>query len=176
MQKSYRKFSPTKSRKGIVFIDDLNMPQKDKFGAQSPIELLRQFMDYGGWYDLASETKDFIKIVDVSFIASMGSILSGRTVTQRYLRHFVCLYNENYSHQTLTKIFSFVMDWYFLKNKNPTITSKVVNLKDSIIKSSIQVFLNSSNIFKATPAKCHYSFNLRDLSKVFQGITRASPR
>ena len=129
MQKSYRKFSPTKSRKGIVFIDDLNMPQKDKFGAQSPIELLRQFMDYGGWYDLASETKDFIKIVDVSFIASMGSILSGRTVTQRYLRHYI-LENENYSQQTWT----FVKEWYLLKNKNPRITSKNINLTESIVK------------------------------------------
>ena len=49
LQKSYRKFSPSGSRKGIIFIDDLNMPQKEKFGAQPPIELLRQWMDYNGW-------------------------------------------------------------------------------------------------------------------------------
>ena len=174
MQKSYRKFSPTKSRKGVIFIDDLNMPQKEKFGAQPPIELLRQFMDYGGWYDLASENKDFIKVVDVSFIASMGSIASGRTVSQRYLRHYICLYNDNYSTHTLNKIFSFVMEWYYLKNKNPSISSKAIALKDSIINSSIQLFSSVSLTFKATPAKCHYSFNLRDMSRVFQGITDAS--
>ena len=150
------------------------MPQKEKFGAQPPIELLRQFMDYGGWYDLASENKDFVKVVDVSFIASMGSIASGRTVSPRYSRHFICLYNDNYTTHTLNKIFSFVMEWYFLKNKNPAIIQKVVQLKDSIINSSIQIFSSVSSIFKATPAKCHYSFNLRDMSRVFQGITRAS--
>ena len=69
LQKTFRKFSPNGGRKGVIFVDDLNMPQKEKYGAQPPIELLRQWMDYGGWYDLMSDNKDFINVVDVSFLA-----------------------------------------------------------------------------------------------------------
>lgn len=174
LQKSYRKFSPSGSRKGIIFIDDLNMPQKEKFGAQPPIELLRQWMDYNGWYDLNADTKDFINIIDVNFISAMGSVSSGRTVSHRYLRHYIILFSENYSNVTLNKIFSNVIDWFFLKNKSPSFNEKITSLKDNLINSTIQMYLNCSNQFKATPAKIHYTFNLRDVSRVFQGIAKTS--
>ena len=34
-----------------MFVDDLNMPKLDRYGSQPPIELLRQYQDFGGFYD-----------------------------------------------------------------------------------------------------------------------------
>lgn len=39
------------NKRVIIFVDDLNMPKLDRYGSQPPIELLRQYQDFGGLYD-----------------------------------------------------------------------------------------------------------------------------
>lgn len=174
LSKSYRRFSPSKSRKGVLFIDDLNMPEREKFGAQPPIELLRQWLDYEGWYDLISDNKDFIKISDISLVSAMGSISSGRTVSSRFLRHSIIQFCDSYQYLTMYKIFDSFMTWFFLKN--PNMETRILNMKEGLIEATIKLYLSCNTMFKATPAKTHYLFNLRDVSRVFQGISKASYR
>lgn len=53
------------------------MPKKEYYGAQPPIEYLRQYLDYQSWYvwDL---NKEYIKVEDLILFGAMGKPGGGR--------------------------------------------------------------------------------------------------
>lgn len=49
-------------KRQIFFIDDFNMPALEVYGAQPPIELIRQWMDFGGIKTLCRSIKKVYEI------------------------------------------------------------------------------------------------------------------
>lgn len=46
----------------------------------------------------------------------------------------------------------------------------------ALVTSTVEIYKTIAAELLPTPSKSHYTFNLRDLSKVFQGILNADPR
>lgn len=102
--------------------------------------------------------------------------VGGRNVvTMRYLRHYNLIYVEPFDNESLNKIFGCVLEWYF--NSLPqSLPKAITGLKDNIVSSTLELYnkVQTSKELLPTPAKSHYIYNLRDLSKVFQGISKTT--
>ncbi|XP_044079595.1 dynein axonemal heavy chain 1 isoform X1 [Siniperca chuatsi] len=160
-------FGPPIGKYFIFFIDDLNMPMLETYGAQPPIELLRQWMDHGGWYD-RKQIGTFKQVVDINFACAMGPPGGGRNpITQRFTRHFNFLSFTEMEDASKKKIFSTILGSWM----GPV--PAIQQLNESLVDATLRVYSTISSQLLPTPAKSHYTFNLRDLSKVFQGILMA---
>lgn len=158
-------YGPPLGKKFVIFVDDLNMPSKEEYGAQPPIELLRQWQDHRGWYD-RKNIGAFRKLVDVTFVGAMGPPGGGRNpITQRLTRHFNFLAFTELSDNSKSNIFQPMMQAYFAQTEELPST-----LSGQIVSTTIAVYNTIITELLPTPAKVHYTFNLRDLAKVFQGM------
>jgi dynein heavy chain len=77
-------FGPPGGKHLIAFIDDLNMPQKSKFGFIPPLELLKLWVDYGFWYD--RQRCEAKQIKDMQLMAAMAPPGGGRNAFSQRLQ------------------------------------------------------------------------------------------
>ncbi|XP_034961986.1 dynein axonemal heavy chain 1 isoform X2 [Zootoca vivipara] len=175
-------FGPPLGRYFIFFIDDLNMPALETYGAQPPIELLRQWMDHNGWYD-RKQIGTFKKLVDINFVGAMGPPGGGRNaISPRLTRHFNYLSFTELEDSSKKKIFSTILDSWMAGRLGEVCyrepvpgCPQVQDLSEPLVDATIRVYSTITSQLLPTPAKSHYTFNLRDLSKVFQGMLMAEP-
>ncbi|XP_038950112.1 dynein axonemal heavy chain 1 isoform X1 [Rattus norvegicus] len=175
-------FGPPLGRNFIFFIDDLNMPALETYGAQPPIELLRQWMDHGGWYD-RKIIGAFKNLVDINFVCAMGPPGGGRNaITPRLTRHFNYLSFIEMDEVSKKRIFSIILGCWMdgllgeKSYREPVPGApNIVHMTEPLVNATISIYAIITSQLLPTPAKSHYTFNLRDLSKVFQGILMAEP-
>ncbi|XP_075982332.1 dynein axonemal heavy chain 1-like [Anticarsia gemmatalis] len=163
-------FGPPPTKRQVFFIDDLNMPALEVYGAQPPIELLRQFMDFSGWYDRLN-IGEFKTLIDVGIVAAMGPPGGGRNpVTMRLMRHFHYISFTEMEYSSKYGIFSVILGSW-----TRNIDKKITVREAPILTASLDIFNQLVEELLPTPTKSHYTFNLRDLSKVFQGVLMVDP-
>ena len=100
-----------KGKRMVLFIDDLNMPKLDTYGSQPPVELLRQFQDFRGFYD--REKLFWKEIHDVVICAACAPPGGGRNpVTPRLVRHFSMFSLPSPSEHSLKMIFEAIVQGF----------------------------------------------------------------
>ncbi|KAI8468854.1 MAG: dynein heavy chain 8 [Monoraphidium minutum] len=156
-------YGPPIGKRAVVFVDDLNMPSKEVFGAQPPLELLRQALDAGGWYGRDNVWR---AMADVQWAAAMGPPGGGRAaVSGRVLRHFSTLACTQASDDTLMRIFGSILSWHLSKRGFP---ESLAPLAGPLVAATRDVYAAAAAKLLPTPAKSHYVFNLRDMARVVQ--------
>ncbi|CDJ60958.1 hypothetical protein EMWEY_00008520 [Eimeria maxima] len=164
-----RVYGPPSGKILKVFLDDLNMPTVDIYGTQQPIALLKFVMERMFFYERG---KDLEKIIlkDVHFLGAMNPPGNGRnSVDPRAISQFFCFNIQSPSQESVKRILSTILDLKFgpdctaLKPVLTKLPAATLTLYESVVEKMMR-----------TPKKFHYIFNMRDLSRIYQGIWHAN--
>ena len=161
-------FVPIGNKKLVTFVDDLNMPSKDTYGSQPPLELLRQWMDYEFFYDRQRQVVKYIRGMQI--VGAMGPPGGGRThISERMQSKFNVINMTFPAESQIKRIFGSM-----ITQKLFDFEEELKPLGDIMTRATIEMYQQIIARYLPTPSRIHYLFNLRDIAKVFQGLLRAS--
>ncbi|KAK4884537.1 hypothetical protein RN001_000808 [Aquatica leii] len=170
-KKAGRLYAPPANKTMIYFIDDMNMPEVDKYFTVQPHTLLRQWMDYQHWYDRQKlSLKD---IHNIQFVSSMNPTAGSFTIDPRLQRHF-CVFAISFPTQDACyHIYSNIL-YQHLKIPQNKFHFSISSFSSNIVQAALTLHVKVAQTFLPTAIKFHYTFNLRDLSNIFQGMLFAT--
>ncbi|XP_058790035.1 dynein axonemal heavy chain 7-like [Phymastichus coffea] len=158
-------YGPSKNRHCINFIDDLNVILS-KRGMNSTLELIRQHIDYGFWYDLKGVNK--INILDTMFAGIFSTERDLTDVCSRFSRHFNIFAMYDQSKDNVFRIFSNTL---LIDLKKNSFTADVQSSVNSIVNASVEIYLATVQKLKPTPLRALYHFSLRDVRRIIKGCS-----
>lgn len=160
-------YGPPPGKSCILFIDDMNMPAKEIYGAQPPIELIRQYFDHKNWFDASDAS--VIQVSNILVLAACGLVGGSRQdVYPRFLCHFNIFSINNFSDETMQRIFTAVLLDGYKKAGHGT---DVITSCNQIVNATLETYKFACNHLRPTPTKSHYIFNLRDIARVVMGCS-----
>ena len=170
-KRSGRIYGPPGNRRHCYFVDDLNMPQVETYGTQTPIALLRQFVDYHSWFDRANLGLKR-EVQDLQLLAAMNPKAGSFNILERLQRHFLTLAVQMPSTSDLQGIYHSILEAHYMSG----FSNSIVRLAGPIVNATIELYQAVSSHFLPSAVKFHYNFNMRDMANIFQGLCLAQSR
>lgn len=164
-----KNFGPPNGKKMTIFFDDVSMPEVNTWGDQTTLELVRLVVEHGGFYFLDKDKRgDFKTCEDLQYLAAMQHPGGGKNdIPNRLKRNFFIFNLVLPSITSINDIYGQMLDGRFTSQDFDASTLDVVG---KLTNATIQLWKVMKTKMLPTPAKFHYVFNMRDLSRVFQGI------
>ncbi|KAJ3039942.1 Dynein heavy chain 10, axonemal [Rhizophlyctis rosea] len=163
-------YGPAGGKRLVVFIDDLNMPSKDTYGTQQPIAQLKLLIERGGWYDRGKEL-NWKNLKDVQFVGSMGTPGGGRNEIDTRFAALFAVFNITFpKEESLLRIYSSI-----LQGHTSIFSEEIQGVAQKLTPITLKLYAEIVKNLMPTPSKFHYIFNLRDISRIYEGMLQATP-
>lgn len=164
-----KNYGPPNGKKMTIFFDDISMPEVNTWGDQTTLELVRLVIEHGGVYFLDKDKRgDFKTFEDLQYLAAMQHPVGGKNdIPNRLKRNFFIFNLVLPSITSINDIYGQMLVGRFTPNDFDDATLDVVG---KLTESTIRLWRSMKSKMLPTPAKFHYVFNMRDLSRIFQGI------
>lgn len=170
--KIQRGFGPKDQKQMTVFVDDFSMPELNKYGDQITLEIIRQLIEDGFFYNLEKVERGNPKYIEnLRYVAAMNHPGGGRNDIPNRIKRQFFIFNMTLP-ERIDVIFDPILQTVFRAKDMTEETTQVVN---TLSNATISLWKNIKRDLLPTPTKFHYIFNLRDVSRIFKGMCTVLP-